>query len=546
MAPSTAAATATTALAVGAAAGLALVLARLLRRPAGRQQDEEALSALLAAYREQLIPGADRLGRLNDDFRLQIAEGLVTDPPVDGKRMLMLPTYVTRMPDGTEQGGCYALDLGGTNFRVMRVRLGDGKGHVHTCEVDEVSLPKEVYTGSGNDLFDFLATTLKRFIDRHEPPSDDAAGAAPGEAPPRPPASLPVLGFCFSFAIKQTALDSGVLLDWTKGFTCSGVVGHDPVALLSQALQRVGRPCRVAALLNDTVGVLAAQRYLDSDTQVGVIIGTGTNACYVEKLGYLAKWTPPCTAPAAANPAASSPSTSSSGRGWTAESATAINMEWGAFSSLHLPLCPEDAALDAASANPGKYLFEKLLSGMFLGEAARRILATVAQQLPGLFACGRNGGGGSGVAAGLTTSGSLTSATLSAVVEDRSLGLRTTRQLLQRELGVAHPSLQAARAARDVCTMVAQRSAELVAMALLAILEHTGWSREAVPSRVTVAFDGGVYERFGAYRRMLDEALRRQLGPRAERLMPHLRLVLTHDGSCFGAAVLAAAAVHGQ
>jgi hypothetical protein len=29
--------------------------------------------------------------------------------PVDGKHMMCLPTYVTRLPDGTETGECFAL-----------------------------------------------------------------------------------------------------------------------------------------------------------------------------------------------------------------------------------------------------------------------------------------------------------------------------------------------------------------------------------------------------------------------------------------------------
>lgn len=53
---------------------------------------------------------------------------------------------------------------------------------------------------------------------------------------------------------------AGKLLCWTKGFACSGVVGNDPVQLLDAALKRAGCPCRVTALLNDTVGVLAAAR----------------------------------------------------------------------------------------------------------------------------------------------------------------------------------------------------------------------------------------------------------------------------------------------
>jgi hexokinase len=41
---------------------------------------------------------------------------------------------------------------------------------------------------------------------------------------------------------------------------------------------------QVTAVLNDTVGVMAAGRYYDPDTEVGMIMGTGTNACYVEKV----------------------------------------------------------------------------------------------------------------------------------------------------------------------------------------------------------------------------------------------------------------------
>lgn len=40
----------------------------------------------------------------------------------------------------------------------------------------------------------------------------------------------------------------------------------------------------VVAVLNDTVGTLMACAFKDNDCQVGVIVGTGTNACYMEKI----------------------------------------------------------------------------------------------------------------------------------------------------------------------------------------------------------------------------------------------------------------------
>jgi len=35
--------------------------------------------------------------------------------------MLMLPTHITRLPNGKEKGMYLAIDLGGTNFRVLKV-----------------------------------------------------------------------------------------------------------------------------------------------------------------------------------------------------------------------------------------------------------------------------------------------------------------------------------------------------------------------------------------------------------------------------------------
>ena len=41
--------------------------------------------------------------------------------------------------------------------------------------------------------------------------------------------------------------------------------------------------------VNDTVGTLALGHYYDKDTVAAVIIGTGTNACYVERSDALIK-----------------------------------------------------------------------------------------------------------------------------------------------------------------------------------------------------------------------------------------------------------------
>ena len=46
-----------------------------------------------------------------------------------------------------ETGLFYALDLGGTNFRVLRVQLGGKEGHVVKQEFEEVSIPPNLMVG---------------------------------------------------------------------------------------------------------------------------------------------------------------------------------------------------------------------------------------------------------------------------------------------------------------------------------------------------------------------------------------------------------------
>lgn len=55
-----------------------------------------------------------------------------------------------------------------------------------------------------------------------------------------------------------------------------------------------------------------------------------------------------------------------------------INTEWGAFSD-NLPLTEFDRAMDIESINPGEQIFEKTISGMYLGEIVRRVLVKMAQ-----------------------------------------------------------------------------------------------------------------------------------------------------------------------
>ncbi|KAJ8557718.1 hypothetical protein K7X08_004484 [Anisodus acutangulus] len=140
------------------------------------------------------------------------------------------------------------------------------------------------------------------------------------------------------------------------GFSIDDMVGKD-VAELTKAMQRQGIGMRVSALVNDTVGTLAGGRFSNKDVSIAVILGTGTNAAYVERAQAIPKWHGPLP---------------KSGE-------MVINMEWGNFRSSHLPLIEYDHAMDTDSLNPGEQIFEKI-SGMYLGEILRRVLLRMAEE----------------------------------------------------------------------------------------------------------------------------------------------------------------------
>lgn len=133
----------------------------------------------------------------------------------------MLPTYVRAIPYGTESGDFLALDLGGTNFRVLLISIQPG-GEVK-MESDIYPLDQALMTSDAQTLFDYIAGCIALFVKKNQI-SDK---------------SLP-LGFTFSFPVKQLSLTSGLLIRWTKGFSATGVENEDVIKLLKEALIRNG------------------------------------------------------------------------------------------------------------------------------------------------------------------------------------------------------------------------------------------------------------------------------------------------------------------
>ncbi|XP_072955236.1 hexokinase-4, chloroplastic [Typha angustifolia] len=432
------------------------------------------------------------LRHVADAVSADMRAGLAADGAGDLKMIL---SYVDSLPTGNEKGLFYALDLGGTNFRVLRVQLGGKDNRVVDTEFEQVLIPQELMHGTSEELFDFIASGLASFVAKESTKIHFPQG------------TKREIGFTFSFPVRQTSIDSGILIKWTKGFTVSGTAGRDVVVCLNEAMERQGLDMHVSALVNDAVGTLAGARYWDDDVMIAVILGTGTNACYIERMDCIHKLQGLATG---------------SGK-------TIISTEWGAFSN-GLPLTEFDKNMDNESINPGEQIFEKTIAGMYLGEIVRRVLLKMAE-VSALF--------GDSVPENLSIPFVMRTSDLCAMQQDNSDDLSEVGEILSDIIGVKRSSLEARKIVVDVCDTIVKRGGRLAGAGIVGILQKMEDSKGLVfGKRTVVAMDGGLYEHYPQYRKYLKEAVEELLGLGNSK---HVIIEHTKDGSGIGAALLAAA-----
>uniref|UniRef100_A0A8D0FQL0 Hexokinase-2 n=1 Tax=Strix occidentalis caurina TaxID=311401 RepID=A0A8D0FQL0_STROC len=427
----------------------------------------------------------ETLQEVSQRFRKEMEKGLGADtnPTASVK---MLPTFVRSTPDGTEDGDFLALDLGGTNFRVLRVKVSDNGLQKVEMENQIYAIPEELMRGSGVQLFDHIAECLANFMEKLKIKDK----------------KLP-LGFTFSFPCHQTKLDESILVTWTKGFKCSSVEGKDVVSMLRKSIKKRGDfDIDIVAVVNDTVGTMMTCGYDDHNCEVGLIVGTGTNACYMEEMRHIDLVEGD-------------------------EGRMCINMEWGAFGDdgvLNDIRTEFDQEIDMGSLNPGKQLFEKMISGMYMGELVRLILVKMAKE--GLLF-------GGNLTPDLLTTGHFETRYVSAIEKEKE-GLQKAHEILTK-LGL-EPSHEDCVATLRICQIVSTRSANLCGATLAAVLRRIKENKGVERLRSTVGVDGSVYKKHPHFARRLHKTVRKLL-PDCE-----IRFTRSEDGSGKGAAMVTAVA----
>lgn len=236
------------------------------------------------------------------------------------------------------------IDAGGTNFRSCLVHF-DAEGKTSITDLEKCAMPGIEKELSKKDFFEAIAKNLDHLKNKAD-----------------------CIGFCFSYAMKITPEGDGQVLGFSKEIKAKEVVGSLVGESLCDALVERGwnRPKKVV-LLNDTAAALLAgaanasggRRY---SSYVGLILGTGMNAAYIEsgKIGKIEGMT--------------------GIKGEIPESQIVV-CETGKFNKL--PRSNFDTEFDKTANTPGLYVMEKMCSGAYLGPVSLIALKEAAKD--GLF-----------------------------------------------------------------------------------------------------------------------------------------------------------------
>ncbi|KAF9468798.1 hexokinase [Collybia nuda] len=509
------------------------------------------ISALTYNDAQRLFDDIDRQFQLSQETLVELSKAFLHEFSVGlgdyNHPMAMIPTFVTGVPNGTETGTFLALDLGGTNMRVCEVVLNGDK--TFSLRQQKYKVSDALKTGEATVLFDYLADSVDAFLTTHAA----SAYTSPGQAAVDNNPDVVHLGLTFSFPVEQTALDSGKILTWTKGFAAKNAIGNDVVKLLQDAFDRKHMHVKCVALVNDTVGALLSRAYTSGGCILGAIFGTGTNGAYVEEVAKITKLK----------------NSSAAARGGH----MVVNTEWGAFnnSRSHLPCTPFDNSLDRLSINPSYQAFEKLISGMYLGEITRNILVSLIDAAPKALLFGgkatailnKHYGVDSSVMSDVEAAWEGKDASEAAdpdsiptftAFDDSKLlpavksKLERIRLVIVKQFGYkdTEVTLRDAAIVRWACSLVARRAALLSGVAVAVVLLQTGradlpdksgkHAKRTETEEIGVGVDGSLIEHYPNFERTTRESLRALVGPDVEK---RVVIGMAKDGSGVGAALCA-------
>lgn len=383
----------------------------------------------------------------------------------------MIPSFIGK-PTGKEKGTFMTMDMGGTNLRCTKFRIEDGNFET-LGEIKEKLISKDKNYDltkpeiKADQLFGFIAECMKNIMDSNE--------------------SL-YLGNTFSFPCRQESINEAYLISWTKEIATSGVEGHNVNKLLSDALKARDIHVEPVVILNDTVGTLLVAMYKYPEADIGSIMGTGHNTCYLENNHPF-----------------------NGGK-------MIVNLESANY-NVGLPVTKYDEILDKKSNVPGAQQLEKLVSGYYMGSLVKEVCLDLFNRNE-LF-----------TNPGVDTKDFFNQNFNALMVENFIL-------YPSKSIDQYNCSDEDTEIIKSVCEAVLARSVRLVAATFLGILYHQESGTE-IKEKHVIAIDGTIYEKMPKAKKLMDDAFREVLGDNSG----NIEIKLVKDGSGLGAAIAAAVAV---
>lgn len=248
----------------------------------------------------------------------------------------MIPTYIEPIADIPRGKKVIAMDAGGTNLRAALVSF-DNNGKPVIEHFRKTTMPGIGTKIGYEDFFQAFAD----FITDLAPQADR-------------------IGFCFSFPAQILPNRDGQVIELAKEIKAEGIEGKIIGEELNRCLAKIGseKPHRVV-IVNDTVADCLAGLASHPDKRysgaVGFILGTGINACYIEKNAHIGKINPS-----------------------DATGQQIINIECGFFDKM--PRGDADLSMDQKTVKPGSKLLEKAISGVYFGKICSEAIKIAADK----------------------------------------------------------------------------------------------------------------------------------------------------------------------
>ena len=252
----------------------------------------------------------------------------------NGKEIACLPTYIN--PGKDFEGKVLAIDWGGTNFRAAIVQFAKGEKPVILENLKQALSCKETGGFKQEDLFNAMAGLIVQLkhLDK----------------------TVTHIGYCFSYPAESTLNGDSILLRWTKEIDIPDMVMKlvgEPLLTYLNNLEGLKNQFKTIKVVNDTIACLfAGLAQPGYDTYIGLIVGTGTNMAALIHRDQIEKLN----------------------KDYQGGNLIPVNLESGNLKPTYANkeyLTEVDRQVDAQSNDPGRQLFEKAMSGGYIGSVFR-------------------------------------------------------------------------------------------------------------------------------------------------------------------------------